>query len=336
VISKLIRASGIERLSALYILAVFIIVFGVWTPNLFFSLATVHLVASQQVVVGMLAMAVLVPLACGAFDLSVGANVNLSAVLVCILQVQDHYSMWSAIAISILASGLVGVFNGFIVVRMKVNSFIATLASSTIVGAILQMITGGNQPYPVTTRAWSQLTQLDVGGFQVAVIYLIVLAAIVWWLMARTPTGRYMYAIGSNAEAARLSGVKVGQWTWLSFAISGTICGVAGVIYASLAGPSLSFGAFLLLPAFAAVYLGSTQLQPGRLNVWGTIIAIYVIATGVQGVEFVTSVQWVNQMFNGVALVLAVSFAGWRQRAVVKLQRAERSAAVEATSIVTT
>ena len=136
-------------------------------------------------------------------------------------------------------------------------------------------------------------------GFQIVVVYLIVLALIVWWLVEHTPAGRYLYAVGGNAEAARLSGVRVGKWVWLSFIGSGLIAGIAGVLYCSLNGPALTFGAGLLLPAYAAAFLGATQLIPGRFNVWGTVIAVYILATGVRGLQLVTSramaqrhVQW--------------------------------------------
>ena len=113
----------------------------------------------------------------------------------------------------------------------------------------------------------------------------------------------------------------MGRWTWLSLIASSTICGAAGVLYASLSGPSLEFGAGLLLPAYAAAFLGSTQLQPGRFNVWGTVIAVYVLATGVKGLQLVTSVQWLSDMFNGVALIAAVAFAVWRQRRAGEARR---------------
>jgi ribose transport system permease protein len=108
--------------------------------------------------------------------------------------------------------------------------------------------------------------------------------------------------------------VRTGKWIWVSLIVSGTVSGVAGILYASLAGPSLTYGPALLLPAFAAVFLGSTQFRPGRFNVWGTVLAVYVLAVGVEGLSFVTSVQWLSYMFNGVALIAAVAFAGWRQR----------------------
>jgi ribose transport system permease protein len=132
-----------------------------------------------------------------------------------------------------------------------------------------------------------------------------------------TPIGRNVYAIGSNPEAARLAGVPVGRWTWLSLVFCGGLTAFAGVLYSSLSGPSLTFGPSLLLPSFAAVFLGSTQLVPGRFNVWGTMIAIFALATGVQGLQMVLSVQWLNDFFYGFTLLLAVSFAVWRQRAMV-------------------
>jgi ribose transport system permease protein len=146
------------------------------------------------------------------------------------------------------------------------------------------------------------------------VLYLLILAALVWWVMQHTPAGRYLYAIGGNSEAARLAGVRTDRWTFLSLVASGFICGIAGVLYGSLSGPSLTFGPAMLLPAFAAVFLGSTQIRPGRVNVWGTLIAVYVLATGVKGLQLVTGVQWLSDLFNGAALIVAVAFATWRQR----------------------
>jgi ribose transport system permease protein len=315
---------GLDRLSGLYMWGLFIVIFGIWTPHLFLSMATVHSIASAQAIGAMVALAALIPIACGNYDLSVGAIVNLTAILVTLLQVNFHWNLWAAIAVSVVVGVVLGAVNGFIVVVLRVNSFIATLGTATIIAAVQTIITGGSQPLPVVDSAWLNLTQLQVGGFQIVVLYLVVVAFLAWWLMDHTPTGRYFYAVGSNREAARLSGVRVGKWSWLSLILSGTICGIAGVFYASLYGPSLTFGAGLLLPAFAAVFLGSTQLKPGKFNVWGTLIAVYALATGVQGLQYVTGVQWLSEMFNGVALIAAVSFAVWRQRNVSAVRRATR------------
>ena len=148
----------------------------------------------------------------------------------------------------------------------------------------------------------------------VVYVSLLILAAILWWFLEHTPVGRYFYAAGGNPDAARLSGVRVDRWSASSLIISGAIAGLAGVLFTSQTGPSLTFGSTLLLPAFAAVFLGSTQLQPGRFNVWGALIAIYVLATGVQGLQLASGQQWLSDMFDGVALILAVAMAVSRQR----------------------
>jgi ribose transport system permease protein len=305
---------GFNSFSGLYLLALFVIVFGIWTPHLFLTLATVQSVASQQATTAMLAIAVLIPIAAGAYDLSVGATINLSTIICVWLQTVRGWSMWPAILVAVGACVAVGIVNGFVIVRLRVNSFIATLGLGSIITAVQDIVSGENQPNPPTTASWANLTQLNVAGFQIIVLYLLVLALIVWWALDHTPAGRYLYAIGGNPEASRLAGVAVGRYTWSAMIASATVAGIAGVFYASQTGPSLTFGAGLLLPAFAAVFLGSTQIKPGRFNLWGTLLAIYVLAVGVKGLQLITGVQWLAEMFNGVALVGAVSFALWRQR----------------------
>ena len=309
------RSFGLDRFSGLYLWALFIIMFAIWQPSLFPTAATAHIIASGQAVEAMIALGVLVPLIAGAYDLSVGAVANLTAVIVVNLQVSDHWAVAPAIVAGVLCGVVVGAVNGLFVVKLKINSFIATLASGSIVVALETIVSGNNQPLPPSNSTWLNITQTTVFGFQIVFVYLIVLAIILWWVLEHTPVGRYLYATGSNAEAARLSGVRTDKWTWMSLVVSGTVAGLAGVLYASTVGsPSLTFGPALLLPAFAAAFLGFTQIKPGRFNVWGSVIAIYVLATGVQGFEYVTSVQWLSDMFNGVALVIAVTFAVWRQQ----------------------
>ncbi len=312
---------GLERFSGFYLWALFILIFGIWKPHLFLTQATLHSVASSQAIAAMLAIAILVPLAAGAFDLSIGATINLSTILVTWLQSTHHWNMWVAMLVAVIATFLIGVVNGFIVVKLGISSFIATLGMATVIAAVQTIVSGQSQPLPPTSAAWNNLTQRSVGGFQIVVLYLLVIAVFFWWVLEHTPAGRYIYATGGNQEAARLAGVQVNRWTWLSLIVSATVAGIAGVLYGSLSGPSLTFGATLLLPAFAAAFLGSTQIKAGRFNIWGTMLAVYVLATGVKGLQLVTGVQWLNDMFNGVALIAAVGFAVWRQRSASTKRR---------------
>jgi ribose transport system permease protein len=319
---------GLDRFSAVYLGAIFIVVFGIWTPKLFLTSSTAHTIASSQAIAAIMGIAVIVPLVAGVFDLSIGAVVNLSAVVVAVLQQRDGWGVWPSIAVAIGVSFGIGVINGFIVVKLRVGAFIATLGTATIIAAFQTIVANQTQPLPPASHLWNNLTQTQIlGGFQIVVLYVLVIALFFWWLLDHTPVGRQLYATGGNSEAARLSGVNVDKWTWISLIISSTLCGVAGVLYCSLSGPSLTFGSALLLPAYAAAFLGSTQIKPGRFNIWGTLIAVYVLATGIQGLQYVTGVQWLGDMFNGVALVVAVSFASLAPR--LKARRVDSAAVAD-------
>jgi ribose transport system permease protein len=312
---------GLDRFSGLYLWALFIIVFSVWAPDTFPTTDTVHLLASTQAIAGIAAIGLLVPMVAGQFDLSIGATANLSGMTAVLLQSSHGVgSVWSML-IGVLIGGFIGLVNGAVVFGLRVSSFIATLGMGSILVAFQDIFTGGIDPPPISDRTWINITQTKVLGFQLVVVYLILIALIVWWVLERTPAGRYMRAAGSNPEAARLSGVRVVFWGWLSLVASGMISGLAGVLFVSLTGPSLTFGPTLLLPAFAAVFLGSTQLVQDRFNVWGTLLAIFVLATGVQGLQLVSGVQWIGSMFNGVALLGAVALAASKGRRVPQMLR---------------
>ena len=332
---RLPRSLGFDRFSGVYLLAVFIAVFSIWQPDLFATAATLHSVTADRSISALMALAILVPLVCGVYDLSVGATVNLTTITA-VLLINKGWSIPAAIAVSVLLGTAIGAVNGFIVVRLKVNSFITTLGMASIIASFQIIVTDNQQPLPPNIPAWNDLTQTTVFGFQIVVLYMLVVAAVVWWALACTPVGRYLYAIGSSPDAARLSGVRVDRYTWLSLVTSDTLSGIAGVLYASLSGPSLTFGGGLLLPAFAAVFLGSTQITPGRFNVWGSVLAIYVLATGVRGLQLVTDVQWLDTMFSGVALITAVAVALGRQRSADERKRKSLSTGDPATDPVLT
>jgi ribose transport system permease protein len=300
---------GFDRFSGLYLWALFIIVFGLWVPDQFLTSSTLHSIAAQQAVTGIVALAILIPLAAGLYDLSVGATANLVGILTVVLMNDNGWAPVPAMVFGIVVAVTIGCINAFIVVKLGVNSFIATLGMTSILAATQVIVSSNAQPLPPTSTGWNNFTQTSVGGFQIVVLYLLVIAFFLWWMTAHTPVGRYLYAIGGNTEAARLSGVRINRYTALALVTSATIAGGAGIMFSSLNGPSLNFGATLLLPAFAAAFLGSTQLIPGRFNVWGTLLAIYVLATGVQGLQLVSGASWLNDMFNGVALIIAVALS---------------------------
>lgn len=305
-----------DRYSGLYIAVVLVALFGFWIPNLFLTSSTLHTIADGQPVTVLLGLAALVPLIGGNFDLSIGATANFTGILAIVVQDNHHWNVGFAIGLALVSAAVIGLVNGFLIVVLHVNSFIATLGMGTVLAAMLDIVTANSQPLSPASGVWNSLATHQIGGFEIYVGYALVVATVCWWLLEHTPYGRYMYAIGSNREASRLAGVRVSKWEWMSMVIASVLSGIAGVLYCSANGPSLTFGTSLLLPAFAACFLGATQLKPGHFNVWGSVIAVYVLAIGVDGLQLLTGQEWINQLFDGIALVAAVSFAVWRQRNV--------------------
>ena len=241
--------------------------------------------------------------------------------------------MWWAIAFTLLVSCGIGAINGTLVVKFGLNPIIATLAMLSIITAV-QTIIVGNEPAVPRFRIKRSLssTQQTIFGFQRVVIYMVVIAFFMWWVLEYTPVGRYLRAVGGNAEAARLSGVRVGAWTFFAFCVAGTFAGGRRHLFTSQIGPSLTFGFPLVLPALTACYLGYTQILPGRFNVWGTILAVFVLATGVKGFQLVTGAVWIPDMFNGVALITAVGFGVWQQKRTLEARRKRAAGQVPAGS----
>ncbi len=308
-----------SRISIVYLYAAGFILFSVWIPNTWLSSVTHQSVLNISFAVpGMAAMAVLVPLVAGAFDLSISGTMSASAVTTSWLLVNHHWSMWPAIGIGMLGALVAGIINGILVVVVRINSFIATLATSAVFSAYAEWRSGGVQitGFP---GDFTRLSAREVGaGIQIKVVYLAVIAVAIWYVLEHTPSGRYLQATGDNPTASRLAGVRTNRYVFTSLIVSALIAGAAGIIDASTIGAgSSTLGAPFLLPAFAAAFLGSTQFKM-RFNVWGTLVAIWVLASGVQGVTLaVGSFTWLNNFFFGVALIVAVGSSSlldrWRE-----------------------
>jgi ribose transport system permease protein len=309
-------ATSFRHYSAVWLLAVFVLVFGIAQPATFLSPLSLSLVLSDQVTIGMISLALLIPLAAGAFDVSVGANLALSVALLAWIELNTHMHPLLACVISIVACTAVGVVNGFIVVRLRVHSFIATLGVSQVLAALTLFISNNQQIVGAFSTDFENFVQNQFLGVGLDVFYLLALALILWYVLEHTPAGRYVYATGGNPEAARLAGVPTGRVVWASYVASGAICGIAGVIFAAKVTIfSTSFGPPLLFPAFAAVFFGSTQIK-GRPNVWGTLLAMYALAVGVKGLQLSLAGGefWVTPLLNGLSLLGAVILASRHRR----------------------
>lgn len=302
----LLGSVPLGKYSGVLIFGLIILVFGIWTPDTFLTMTNLRSVLASQAIVAILAIGLLFPLAAGAFDLSAAVNLGFCAVLCGSLMTEAGMPVVVAAVITVCAGAAVGAFNGVLVAVVGIDSFIATLGTTSLLTAGSQIIAGGTYigPFP---DSFSRLTSGEVLTLPVIVVYLLVFALTAWYALEHTPLGRRIYAIGANAEAARLTGVNTSRLVFGSLVTSGLTAGVAGVLLASTLGSvSASLGPEYLLPAFAAAFLGTTQLKPGRFNVWGTMLAIFLLGTGVQGLQLVGGAVWVTALFNGVALIVAV------------------------------
>ena len=305
---------GLDRFSGLYVWGALVLGFGIWMPDLFLTADNARIVAGDQAITAMLALALIVPLAAGVFDLSIAAVLGISSVVVVWFQSNGHSPLAGAVA-AILLGTLVGAVNGFVVVRLHVDSFIATLAMSSILAAGAYWVTNGQQIVEGISPGFVEFGTAQWFGVPVPVYYMAVLALALWVFLEFRPGGRYLYAVGGNPQAARLAGLRVDRIMFGSLVASATIAGFAGVVLAAKLGTgNPTSGPAYLLPAFSAVFLGATQIKAGRLNVPGTLVAIYLLATGVKGLQLAGAPVYLNDLFNGLALILAVALAARTHR----------------------
>jgi ribose transport system permease protein len=304
-----LRTLDPRRISAVYLWVGFVVVFGLLKPDVYLTKVTIQLIFSDGAITCVLALAFLVPLIAGAYDLSIGALMSLSVAIGVYLQVHTSIPSAAGAAIAVVTCAAVGAVSGFVIVRLKVNSFIATLGVSEILLAAVLLISGNRQLVADFPASWSNLGQNTVAGVPLVDVYLVVLALVLWYVLEHTRVGRYLFATGGNAEASRLSGVRTDRLVWGALIASGAISGLAGVLYNMRVGQfDSSVGPGYLFPAVAAVFLGASQLSQ-RPNVWGTLIAYFALAFGIQGLALTSSsaAVWSQPLFQGVALIAAVA-----------------------------
>ena len=326
---------GPGTISIVYLYAAGFILFAIWIPDTWLSAVTHQSVLNIAFAIpGLAAMAVLIPLTAGTFDLSIAGTMSASAVTTSWLLVNHHWSMWPAIGVGMCVALIAGAVNGVLVVVVRINSFIATLATNAVLAAYAEWRSGGIQitGFP---QDFTDLSAKVIGaGVQIKVLYLAIIAVVIWYVLEHTPVGRYLQATGDNPGAARLAGVRTPRYVFGSLIASALIAGFAGIVDASTIGAgSSTLGDSFLLPAFAAAFLGSTQFKR-RFNVWGTLAAIWVLASGVQGVTLaVGSFSWLNNLFFGVALIVAVGSSSLLERwQGFRAARARSGVAADATA----
>jgi len=262
-------------------------------------------ILDQYAPIGLLAAGATIGITAGVFDLSVGAIVSVSAVVAA--KVANATSPSVGIVAGILTGLGLGTANGVIIHVTRINSFIGTLATGIVYGGLAILITGG-MIVTVTDTGFGVLGQNEAFGVKYTAWVFLGFAVVAGFLLARTTFGRYVYAVGGNSEAARLSGIRVGLVRGACFAISGFAAGLAGALMASrTSSAQANLGAGMELSAIAAAVVGGTSIMGGEGAVWRGVLGVLLIAIIGNGFNLLGIDTTYQLIVQGGLILLAVA-----------------------------
>jgi ribose transport system permease protein len=294
---------------------ILIVLFSVLLPNTFPTLLNIRSIISDKAIIALLSLAAMIPMAAGRIDLTVGYGIVLWHILAISLQTMFGLPWPVAVLIVLALGAFTGFLNGLLVEVAKIDAFIATLGTGTVLYSLALWHTGGRQVVGMLPAGFYALNGTMIFGLPITGFYVVAVAAIMWIALEYLPIGRYLYAIGANPKAAALNGIPVRKFVIGAFISSGFLAALTGVLLASkLRIGQASVGLEYLLPALVGAFLGSTTIKPGRVNVWGTIIGVVILAVGISGIQQFGGSFFVEPLFNGVTLLVAIGIAGYAQR----------------------
>ena len=307
---RIVPVYGVPILAALLIL-----VFSLMFPATFPTAANFNAIVDSKAIIALLSLSALGPMAAGKIDLTVGFGIVLWHILAISLQLNYHMPWEVAVLVVLCLGGLLGLCNALLVEFAQIDAFVATLGTGTIIYAIALWYTGGRQVVGNLPNAFYDIDTLRIAGLPISALYVIVFALMLWIVSEFLPIGRFIYAIGANPRAAALNGIPVRRYVIVAFVSSGVMTAFAGVVLAAeLEIGQASVGLDYLLPALVGVFLGSTTIKPGRVNVWGTLAGVILLAVGIAGIQQLGADFYVEPLFNGVTLVASIGIAGYAQR----------------------
>lgn len=288
------------------------LVFSVWVPNgLYHTSGTFHAIfgSVQATSLVMLALSAISTLAVGEFDLSFGSVMGCSASVISVLGGLHGWSPVLACLAGLTMALFAGLINAVFVVLFDVSSLVVTLGMGTVWVGLAEYITHSNY-VAINSPGLRRFTTDSVLSMPLAFYYVIILAVIMAYVMARTPLGRSAVFVGANREVARLAGIRVNRIRFGSYILGAMFAGFAAIVIVGSVGSfdNSTTGTYLL-PSLAAVFLGTAVVKPGAFNPIGAVIAIFFLQTGILGLQLLGATSWVQEVFYGGALVVAVAIA---------------------------
>lgn len=309
-------AALVQRWGLLGVLVLVTAGFSISLPDTFATTGNLQDILNSQPPGIFIAFGAMIVLVSGHFDLSLGAILGFAQYLVLELITGSGVSWPLAVVITLLVGCGIGALNAVLVVGLRINSFIATIGMSTVLIGVLEWISQGNVPiFGGAPEGLTTLAQSELLGIALPVYYALFAAIVLWLVLEYTVIGRELRATGANHKAAFLSGLRTERATVLAFIVAGLLCAIGGILATARIGAAdATSGPLFLLPAYAAAFLGATAIRPGFFNVWGTVIAIFLVAVGITGLQLNGAQSWVTPVFNGVILLIAVAVSNFASR----------------------
>jgi ribose transport system permease protein len=318
-LEKMSTGQKIARLIPVYGLPIcmvlLIVLFSILLPNTFPTMLNFRSILGDKAIIAILSLAAMIPMMAGRIDLTVGYGIVLWHIMAIALQTNLGLD-WRVVVVIVLLSGcLLGLLNGLLVEIARIDSFIATLGTGTILYAVALWYTEGRQIVGVLPKGFTELYSWQPLGIPVVAYYVLALSLVLWIITEYTPIGRCLYAIGANPRAAELNGIPNRRFIIGAFVVAGLLGAFAGLLLAArLRIGQASVGLEYLLPALVGAFLGSTTIRPGRVNVWGTLAGVGILAVGISGIQQIGGAFYIEPMFNGVTLLFAIGLAGYAQK----------------------
>ena len=298
----------LERFGLIIAWVATIAIFGVIRPETFLTWANFSTILGSQAVLVIATLGLIIPLTAGDYDLSIASVLTLSSMMIAVLNVNQQIPIELAVVAALSMGIVTGFLNGFFIIYFRIHSLIVTLGIGTFLHGITLWICDSMTISGISENLINLVIVNRFLGVPLGFYYALVICVAVWYVFSYTPLGRYMYFVGAGRNVARLSGIPVDWIRAGSFVAGSFLSALAGVLLAGWIGASEpNVGPSYLLPAFAAAFLGASVLQPGRFNPWGTFVAVYFLVTGVTGLELLGLAGWIEQVFYGSSLILAVA-----------------------------
>jgi len=298
----------LQQFSLLGAWAAVIICFGVLKPDQYFTLGNFSSIFGSNAVLAVLALGLIIVLRAGDFDLSVASTMTFSGVLLAVLTVHQNIPLVAAIMLTLLSGALIGAVNAFIVLVLNVDSFITTLGVATLLQGLTLWVSNNQTITGIPESLINAVVVYRVGSIPLEFYYALALMLVLWYLFRYTSVGRRLLFVGKNREVSRLSGLRVGRVRLGAFVSGALVASFAGVLYSGTSGSAdPTSGLSYLLPAFAAAFLGATCIEVGEFNPIGTLVAVYFLVSGISGLAVIGVPSFVQQLFYGGALIVAVA-----------------------------